>query len=156
MHRNVNTFRDVLTGQYGVMDDNLAVEIDNITTNAQTLAGKVIRVKTHMTEGPGKDLTDAIRSSHITEKANNPDATSAPKEPSPRYNFKTSRVADLQRVMRVEINKIKTEDIRGDDMSTDYLVLFAFVVIALIGGFIFYQISQANRSLPLTSKNRVD
>ena len=58
--------------------------------------------------------------------------------------------------MSFEISKITDEEIRGTDISTDFTMGIAFLVIAAAAAFIFYQIKNSERSLPMTTKNRLD
>ena len=59
-------------------------------------------------------------------------------------------------MMEREINKISTDDIRGTDLPTEYIAGFALLIVALVGGFIFYSMRNANNSLPSYTKNRLD
>ena len=53
-------------------------------------------------------------------------------------------------------NRIEGTEIRGTDVPTEYIFIFAFVFIATIGGFVGYQIRQSRSSLPIASGKRLD
>ena len=81
-------------------------------------------------------VLEAIRNSHVTLKAN--EAPNPGGMPKKSESFKKSRLSDLKRMMDRETKKISEDDIRGTDIPTEYLVGFAFLVIAAAGVFIFY------------------
>jgi hypothetical protein len=76
------------------------------------------------------------------------------KERNPK--MEKNRLSSLKRIMNLEINKITDDDIRGTDLDTDFTMGIALVVIALVGAFVYYQLKNSDRSLPMTAKNRLD
>ena len=81
-------------------------------------------------------VLSSIKESHVTLKAN--EAPTPGGKPKKSESFKKSRLSDLRRMMDRETKKISEDDIRGTDIPTEYLVGFAFLVIAVAGVFIFY------------------
>ena len=76
------------------------------------------------------------------------------KERNPK--MEKNRLSSLKRIMTNEINKITDDQIRGTDLDTDFTMGIALVAIALVGAFVYYQLKNSERSLPMTAKNRLD
>ena len=52
--------------------------------------------------------------------------------------------------------RIEGKEIRGTDVPIEYILIFAFVFIGTIGGFVGYQVKQSRSSLPIASGKRLD
>lgn len=116
----------------------------------QSIEAQINRAK--KTSVTDNRVQKAIRNSHITQKANNSNPKKTPKD----SGYRNTRLSDLRRLMAKETAKIVEDDIRGTDIPTEYVIGFAFILIAIVGAYIFYQISSSRNSLPMASKNRLD
>ena len=66
-------------------------------------------------------------------------------------------VKDLRKMMAGKAGKVTASAIRGTDVPTEYIIIFAFLFIALIGILVGVQVKRAgSASLPMTSKTRAD
>ena len=53
-------------------------------------------------------------------------------------------------------SKVSAKQIRGTDVPTEYIAVGAFLIIALAGAFVGFQVKKAGSGLPLGEKNRLD
>ena len=62
--------------------------------------------------------------------------------------------------LRMMVSGVKTgvtgQDIRGTDIPTEYIFIFAFFFIGTIGAFVGFQIKKSRSTLPLASGKRLD
>lgn len=54
------------------------------------------------------------------------------------------------------VEEITSQDIRGSDADIDSVMMFAFVMVVIVGVFIFMQLKSGGTSLPMAQKNRYD
>ena len=62
----------------------------------------------------------------------------------------------LEAMISGQNKKISKDEIRGTDISTEYLFIFAIAFIATIGGLVAWQIKKGSATLPIATHKRID
>lgn len=70
--------------------------------------------------------------------------------------LKQERLFEYRNAIADIVEEITSQDIRGSDADIDSVMMFAFVMVVIVGVFIFMQLKSGGTSLPMAQKNRYD
>ena len=90
--------------------------------------------------------------SHLFQK-DSAEATTYQEKQSIR-RLKQDQLDKLDAMLFGQSRKVRKDSIRGTDIPTEYIVLFAFTFIAAVGALVAWQIKKGSSTLPLASTNK--